>query len=161
MESTVANDYEQIIHDYLPLAIKKLCVLRMCISCSQNNGGMQCPGCDNIFYSVNSLRVHLSEDHNVAPEELENIISTFNSNISGGNTAPSCDKTPTLVKDWGKQSSVHSEAVQNIKGASNNGTVYIQDKSSIKTVQDQRKVSAVVLQGTSQVVLSKNLGRGY
>lgn len=122
---------------------------------------MQCPGCDNIFYSVNSLRVHLSEDHNVAPEELENIISNFNLDCSGGSTDPSYDKTLPLEKDWRRQSSVQSEAVQNIKGTSNNGTAYIQDKCLNKSLQDQRKVSAVVLQGTSQGALPKNLGGGY
>lgn len=43
----------------------------------ENNSSMQCPGCSNIFFSQKSLRVHLSEDHNVAQEELENILSTF------------------------------------------------------------------------------------
>lgn len=38
---------------------------------------MQCPGCSNVFFSQKSLRVHLSEDHNVAEEELEHILSTF------------------------------------------------------------------------------------
>ena len=38
---------------------------------------MQCPGCSNIFFSQKSLRVHLSEDHNVAKEELEHILSSF------------------------------------------------------------------------------------
>ncbi|XP_034255787.1 zinc finger Y-chromosomal protein 2-like isoform X2 [Thrips palmi] len=50
---------------------------------TESNGSMQCPGCSNIFFSQKSLRVHLSEDHNVAQEELEHILSTFQTNDGG------------------------------------------------------------------------------
>lgn len=50
------------------------------MSVLQSNVSMQCPGCTNIFFSLKSLRVHLSEDHNVAQEELEHILNSFQIN---------------------------------------------------------------------------------
>ncbi|KAK3932260.1 Gastrula zinc finger protein XlCGF26.1 [Frankliniella fusca] len=55
---------------------------------NENNCSMQCPGCSNIFFSQKSLRVHLSEDHNVAQEELENILNSFKPSISSEKIMP-------------------------------------------------------------------------
>lgn len=41
---------------------------------------LQCPGCSDTFTSYESLKVHLTRDHNVAQKELESILSSLGSN---------------------------------------------------------------------------------
>lgn len=105
---------------------------------------MQCPGCSNIFYSQKSLRVHLTEDHNVAQEELESILRTYNSNVSKDNSTQNslktCPKVEKQLKKHGdsaaenSQSSVLSNYInsQNIEGGK---LSYQENKEKNKTVK--------------------------
>ncbi|KAH8302897.1 hypothetical protein KR044_011764, partial [Drosophila immigrans] len=38
---------------------------------------LQCPGCANIFYSIDVLHLHLGEDHELEPQEIDTLLQTL------------------------------------------------------------------------------------
>lgn len=109
-------------------------------TCSEqqlNRSSLNCPGCDNVFYVENALKVHLLEDHLTPTGEVEEYLTQIHESNSRGNK----ENTQCNEKSKGK-SRIYIKNVQLLKKPQNQDQPSAgKSKIYIKDVQLLRKPS--------------------
>nr|CAD7195398.1 unnamed protein product [Timema douglasi] len=99
---------------------------------------LKCPGCPNVFFCIKSLRVHLSQDHQVGDAELKTIVET----VVNGTNQVKVVKKKTKKKPRKDQD---CESVDEVDGVEDKNNEKAQDAS----VDSQNKVPVIDIDRTA------------
>nr|CAD7439089.1 unnamed protein product [Timema bartmani] len=99
---------------------------------------LKCPGCPNVFFCIKSLRVHLSQDHQVGDAELKTIVET----VVNGTNQVKVVKKKTKKKPRKDQD---GESVDEVDGVEDKNNEKTQDAS----VDSQNKVPVIDIDRTA------------
>nr|CAD7571717.1 unnamed protein product [Timema californicum] len=99
---------------------------------------LKCPGCPNVFFCIKSLRVHLSQDHQVGDAELKTIVET----VVNGTNQVKVVKKKTKKKPRKDQD---CESVDEVDGVEDKNNEKTQDAS----VDSQNKVPVIDIDRTA------------
>nr|CAD7396140.1 unnamed protein product [Timema cristinae] len=99
---------------------------------------LKCPGCPNVFFCIKSLRVHLSQDHQVGDAELKTIVET----VVNGTNQVKVVKKKTKKKTRKDQD---CESVDEVDGVEDKNNEKTQDAS----VDSQNKVPVIDIDRTT------------
>nr|CAD7427526.1 unnamed protein product [Timema monikensis] len=99
---------------------------------------LKCPGCPNVFFCIKSLRVHLSQDHQVGDAELKTIVET----VVNGTNQVKVVKKKTKKKTRKDQDCESVDEVDGVEDKNN-------EKSQDASVDSQNKVPVIDIDRTT------------